>query len=136
MTWRTNSRFSQFCESAQKLVNKMGETCNFDIKWLTGSLTYLRLCHKSPNHTYWSVHRRLFLKQYQYIWLKLFYSKHFQVNVAFYVKQFRQDCCFSGQCVFVSAVMNLRVPWNVGNFLTNCKPVSFSRRTLHHGVSK
>ena len=34
----------------------------------------------------------------------------------------------------VSAVMNLRVPWNVGNFLTSCKPVSWSRRTLHHGV--
>jgi len=24
----------------------------------------------------------------------------------------------------------------VGNFLTSCKTVSFSRRTLHHGVSK
>jgi len=36
----------------------------------------------------------------------------------------------------VSAVMNLRVPWNGGNFLTSRKPVSFSRRTLHHGVSK
>ena len=36
----------------------------------------------------------------------------------------------------VSGVMNLRVPWNAGNFLTSCKPVSFSRRTLHHGVSK
>ena len=36
----------------------------------------------------------------------------------------------------VSAVMNLLVPWNAGNFLTNYKPVSFSRRTLHHGVSK
>ena len=36
----------------------------------------------------------------------------------------------------VSAVMNLRVPWNAGNFLTSFKPVSFSRRTLHHGVSK
>ena len=35
----------------------------------------------------------------------------------------------------VSAVMSLRVPWNAGNFLTSCKPVSFSRRTLHHGVS-
>ena len=23
-----------------------------------------------------------------------------------------------------------------GNFLTSCKPVSFSRRTLHHGLSK
>ena len=34
----------------------------------------------------------------------------------------------------VSAVMNLRAPWNAGNFLTSCKPVSFSRRTLHHGV--
>ena len=29
----------------------------------------------------------------------------------------------------VSAVMNLRVPWNAGNFLTSCKPVSFSRNT-------
>jgi hypothetical protein len=37
---------------------------------------------------------------------------------------------------FVSAVMNLRVPWNAGNFLTRCKPVSFWRRNLHHGVSK
>ena len=36
----------------------------------------------------------------------------------------------------VSAVMNLRVPWKAANFLTSCKPVSFSRRTLHHGVSK
>jgi hypothetical protein len=36
----------------------------------------------------------------------------------------------------VNAVMNLRVPWNAGNFLTNCKPFSFSRRTLRHGVSK
>ena len=36
----------------------------------------------------------------------------------------------------VSAVMNLRVPLNAGNFLTSCRPVSFSRRTLLHGVSK
>jgi len=36
----------------------------------------------------------------------------------------------------VSAVMNLRVPWNAGNFLTSFKSVSFSRRTLHHAVSK
>ena len=36
----------------------------------------------------------------------------------------------------VSAVMNLRVPWNAGNLLTSCKPVSCSGRTLHHGVSK
>ena len=36
----------------------------------------------------------------------------------------------------VSAVMNFRLPWNAGNFLTSCKPVSFSRRTLHHGVNK
>ena len=35
----------------------------------------------------------------------------------------------------VSAVMNPRVLWNGGNFLTSCKPVSFSRRTLHHEVS-
>jgi hypothetical protein len=36
----------------------------------------------------------------------------------------------------VSAVMNLRVPWNAGNLLTSCKPFSCSGRTLHHGVSK
>ena len=36
----------------------------------------------------------------------------------------------------LSAVMNLRIPWNAGNFLTSCKPVSCSWRTLHHGVSK
>jgi hypothetical protein len=36
----------------------------------------------------------------------------------------------------VNAVMNLRVPQNAGIFLTSCKPVSFSRRTLPHGVSK
>ena len=35
----------------------------------------------------------------------------------------------------VSTVMNLRVPWNTGNFLTSCKPVSCSGTTLHHGVS-
>ena len=35
----------------------------------------------------------------------------------------------------VSAVMNFRVPWNAGNFLTSCKPVSCSRRTLQHWVS-
>ena len=34
----------------------------------------------------------------------------------------------------VCAVMNLRVQWNAGNFLTSCKPVSCSRRTLHHRV--
>jgi hypothetical protein len=36
----------------------------------------------------------------------------------------------------LNAVMNLRVPKNAGNLLTSCKPVSFSRRTLLHGVSK
>jgi hypothetical protein len=36
----------------------------------------------------------------------------------------------------VNAVMNFRVPQNGGNFLTICKPVRFSRRTLLHGVSK
>ena len=36
----------------------------------------------------------------------------------------------------VSAVRNLRVPQNAGNFLTSSKPASFSRRTLLHGVSK
>jgi hypothetical protein len=35
----------------------------------------------------------------------------------------------------VNTVMNLRVLYNAGNFLTSCKPVGFSRRTLLHGVS-
>jgi hypothetical protein len=35
----------------------------------------------------------------------------------------------------LNAVMNLRFPLNAGNFLNSCKPVSFSRRTLLHGVS-
>jgi hypothetical protein len=34
----------------------------------------------------------------------------------------------------VNAVMNLRVPWNAGNFLTSWGTVSFSRRTGLHGV--
>ena len=36
----------------------------------------------------------------------------------------------------VTAVMNLRVPYNVGNFLTSSGPVGFLRRTLFHGVNK
>ena len=36
----------------------------------------------------------------------------------------------------VNAVMNPRFPYNVGNFLTNREPVSFSRRALFRGVSK
>ena len=35
----------------------------------------------------------------------------------------------------VNVTMNLWVPQNVGNFLASCKPVSFSKRTLLHGVS-
>ena len=36
----------------------------------------------------------------------------------------------------VNTVMNLRVPLSAENFLTSSRPVSFSRRTLLHGVSK
>ena len=36
----------------------------------------------------------------------------------------------------VNAVMNLRVSYNARNFLTSRKSVSFSRRTLLHGVRK
>ena len=36
----------------------------------------------------------------------------------------------------VTAVMNLRVPQNAASVLTSSKPVSFSRRSLPHGVSK
>jgi hypothetical protein len=35
----------------------------------------------------------------------------------------------------VNVVMKLRAPYNAGNFLTSCKPVSFSSRTLLHGVT-
>ena len=38
--------------------------------------------------------------------------------------------------VLVTAVMNLRVPYSAGNFLTSWKPVSFSRSTLLQGISK
>ena len=34
----------------------------------------------------------------------------------------------------VNVVMNTQVPQNMGNFLTNCKPVSYSRRNMLHGV--
>jgi hypothetical protein len=34
----------------------------------------------------------------------------------------------------VNAVMDLGVPQNARNFLTSCKPVSFSRTALFHGV--
>jgi len=36
----------------------------------------------------------------------------------------------------VNAVMNRRVPYNAGNFLTGCEPVSFSRWTVLRVVSK
>ena len=36
----------------------------------------------------------------------------------------------------VNAVMNLRFPSNAEDFLTSREPVSFSRRTLLHGVGK
>jgi CRISPR/Cas system-associated protein Cas7 (RAMP superfamily) len=36
----------------------------------------------------------------------------------------------------MNAVMNLRVPQHAGNYLTSLKPVSFSRRTLLHVVSR
>jgi len=36
----------------------------------------------------------------------------------------------------VTAVMNLGVPYNAANFWTSREPVSFSRRTLFHGLSK
>jgi hypothetical protein len=36
----------------------------------------------------------------------------------------------------VNVVIKLRVPENVGKFLTSFKPYNFSRRTALHGVSK
>jgi len=37
--------------------------------------------------------------------------------------------------VLVNAVMKLWVPYNMGNFLTSCRPASFSGRKVLHGVS-
>jgi hypothetical protein len=37
--------------------------------------------------------------------------------------------------VFVNAVMNLRIPWNTGYFLTFRKPDRFWGRTLLHGMN-
>jgi hypothetical protein len=34
----------------------------------------------------------------------------------------------------LNALMNLRVPYNVRNFSTNLGPISFSERTLLHGI--
>ena len=36
----------------------------------------------------------------------------------------------------VSMIMNLRIPYNEGIFLTSCETGNFSRRTLVLGVSK
>jgi hypothetical protein len=36
----------------------------------------------------------------------------------------------------LNAVMNIRVPYNLGSFLTGCKPVSFFRRSVLCGVSE
>jgi hypothetical protein len=36
----------------------------------------------------------------------------------------------------MNEVINLRILYNAGDFLTSCKQASFSRRTLLHGVSK
>jgi hypothetical protein len=35
----------------------------------------------------------------------------------------------------VTALINFRIPYIVGNFLTSINRVSFSRRTLSHGVN-
>jgi len=36
----------------------------------------------------------------------------------------------------VNAVINLRVPYNAGDFLCSLEPINFARRTRLHGVSK
>ena len=36
----------------------------------------------------------------------------------------------------MTVAMHLMVPQTAGNFLTTCETISFSRRSLLHGVSK
>jgi len=45
-------------------------------------------------------------------------------------------CISSNYLIVYHLIPTVWVSWKAGNFLTSCKPVSFSRRTLHHGVSK
>jgi len=40
-----------------------------------------------------------------------------------------------GWRALVNAIMNLRIPYNEGNFLTSSTPVSFSRRTMLYGIN-
>jgi hypothetical protein len=35
----------------------------------------------------------------------------------------------------VNTVINLRVPYNIGKFLSSCTTGGFSKRAQHHGVS-
>ena len=37
---------------------------------------------------------------------------------------------------FVNYIMTFRVQYSAGNFVASCKPVSFSRSTLLHRISK
>ena len=50
-----------------------------------------------------------------------------------YLRLFHIACCV--QCELIYKLYQHQ-QWNAGNFLTSCKPVSCSGRTLHHGVSK
>ena len=47
-----------------------------------------------------------------------------------YLTLHRDNCCN-----ILNMIINLRISCNVGNFLTSLGTVSFSTRTLHHGVS-
>jgi hypothetical protein len=53
-----------------------------------------------------------------------------------YVRQIKCSAQSRGQWrVLVNSVINLWVPQNVGNFLTNSAIVSFSRTIIIYGVS-
>jgi len=43
-----------------------------------------------------------------------------------------RDTCFN----ILNMVIKLRIPCNVGNFLPSLGTLSFSRKTLQHGVSQ
>jgi hypothetical protein len=74
--------------------------------------------------------------RYESMWLKIRLFSTFWWEKGKMGMENNQLLHYNHFLILAPVVMNLRVPRNVGNFLTRWKPVSFSRRTLFHGVSQ